>query len=165
MYNISNEMKLMTIFGSEVKLVEFPKINEIVICQVASLEGFLEQDKTGFFPTNERAVVISVTRDAVKFTSRGDIFGTVNIIRKQNTNVEKPKESVIVETKKPVTLTFGLGYMNSLNSFAKATPLINQVTHKPVFRSACSNRVQRSRYESHKVPLGRDELGFGILGH
>ncbi|OWM66725.1 hypothetical protein CDL15_Pgr010376 [Punica granatum] len=59
-------------------------------------------------------VVISVTKEGVKFSTRGDI-GTANI----------PEEATIIEMTEPVTLTFALRYMNS---FTKATPLSNTVT-------------------------------------
>ncbi|XP_072994626.1 proliferating cell nuclear antigen-like [Typha latifolia] len=69
-------------------------------------------------------VVISVTKEGVKFSTRGDI-GSANIVCRQNVTVDKPDESTIIEMKDPVSLTFALRYMNS---FAKATPLSNTVT-------------------------------------
>ncbi|XP_021601205.2 proliferating cell nuclear antigen [Manihot esculenta] len=69
-------------------------------------------------------VVISVTKEGVKFSTRGDI-GTANIVVRQNTTVDKPEEATIVEMNEPVSLTFALRYMNS---FTKATPLSNTVT-------------------------------------
>ncbi|GLT37660.1 hypothetical protein SLA2020_119640 [Shorea laevis] len=69
-------------------------------------------------------VIISVTKEGVKFSTRGDI-GTANIVLRQNTTVDKPEDSTIIEMHEPVSLTFALRYMNS---FAKATPLSNQVT-------------------------------------
>ncbi|XVF46648.1 hypothetical protein PTKIN_Ptkin03bG0044500 [Pterospermum kingtungense] len=69
-------------------------------------------------------VVISVTKEGVKFSSRGDI-GTANIVLRQNTTVDKPEEATIIEMNEPVSLTFALRYMNS---FTKATPLSNTVT-------------------------------------
>ncbi|KAG7999039.1 hypothetical protein I3843_01G286100 [Carya illinoinensis] len=68
-------------------------------------------------------VVISVTKEGVKFFTRGDI-GTANIVCRQNTTVDKPEEATVIEME-PVTLTFALRYMNS---FTKATPSANQVT-------------------------------------
>ncbi|GMY10962.1 proliferating cell nuclear antigen [Fagus crenata] len=69
-------------------------------------------------------VVISVTKEGVKFSTRGDI-GTANIVCRQNTTVDKPEEATIVEMNEPVSLTFALRYMNS---FTKATPLSSTVT-------------------------------------
>ncbi|PWA59180.1 proliferating cell nuclear antigen large form [Artemisia annua] len=69
-------------------------------------------------------VVISVTKEGVKFSTKGDI-GTANIVLRQNTSVDKPEEATIIEMETPVSLTFALRYMNS---FTKATPLASQVT-------------------------------------
>ncbi|WOG94009.1 hypothetical protein DCAR_0313299 [Daucus carota subsp. sativus] len=69
-------------------------------------------------------VVISVTKEGVKFSTRGDI-GTANIVCRQNTSVDKPEDATIIEMQETVSLTFALRYMNS---FTKATPLANQVT-------------------------------------
>ncbi|KAL0436529.1 UNVERIFIED_CONTAM: Proliferating cell nuclear antigen [Sesamum radiatum] len=69
-------------------------------------------------------VVISVTKEGVKFSTRGDI-GTANVVCRQNTTVDKPEEATVIEMNEPVSLTFALRY---LNSFTKATPLSNTVT-------------------------------------
>ncbi|MQL95832.1 hypothetical protein Taro_028503 [Colocasia esculenta] len=69
-------------------------------------------------------VVISVTKEGVKFSTRGDI-GAANIVCRQNTTVDKPEEATIIEMHQPVSLTFALRYMNS---FTKATPLSSTVT-------------------------------------
>lgn len=69
-------------------------------------------------------VNISVTKDGVRFSTKGDI-GSANISCRQNTSVDKPEEAVVIEMQEPVTLTFALRY---LNSFAKATPLSSTVT-------------------------------------
>ncbi|CAI0475507.1 unnamed protein product [Linum tenue] len=69
-------------------------------------------------------VVISVTKEGVKFSARGDM-GSANIVLRQNTTVDKPEEATIIEMNEPVSLTFALRYMNS---FTKATPLSNTVT-------------------------------------
>ncbi|KAK8619810.1 hypothetical protein V6N13_066314 [Hibiscus sabdariffa] len=71
-----------------------------------------------------RIFVISVTKEGVKFSTRGDI-GTANIVLRQNTSVDKPEEATIIEMNEPVSLTFALRYMNS---FTKATPLSSTVT-------------------------------------
>lgn len=64
-------------------------------------------------------VEISVTKDAVKFGTTGDI-GSANILCRQNNTVDKPEEATSIDINEPVALTFALRY---LNSFAKATPL------------------------------------------
>ncbi|CAN1167048.1 Proliferating cell nuclear antigen [Linum perenne] len=69
-------------------------------------------------------VVISVTKEGVKFSTRGDI-GSANVVLRQNTTVDKPEEATIIEMNDPVSLTFALRYMNS---FTKAAPLSNTVT-------------------------------------
>jgi len=43
--------------------------------------------------------------------------------------VDKPEEMVVIDMQEPVALTFALRY---LNSFAKATPLSNQVPFFPL---------------------------------
>jgi len=69
-------------------------------------------------------VVISVTKEGVKFLTKGDI-GSADIVCKQNNTVDKEEEKTVVEMQEPVTLTFALRY---LNSFTKATPLSSTVT-------------------------------------
>jgi proliferating cell nuclear antigen len=69
-------------------------------------------------------VVISVTKEGVKFSTGGDI-GSANIVCRQNTSVDKEEDKTVVEMQEPVTLTFALRY---LNSFTKATPLSSTVT-------------------------------------
>ncbi|XP_039132674.1 proliferating cell nuclear antigen-like [Dioscorea cayenensis subsp. rotundata] len=69
-------------------------------------------------------VVISVTKEGVKFSTRGDI-GNANIVCRQNTTVDKPEDSTTIQMKEPVSLMFALRYMNS---FTKATSLSSSVT-------------------------------------
>ena len=69
-------------------------------------------------------MVVSVTKDGVKFSTSGDI-GSANITCRQNTSVDKPEEQTVIDLQEPVTLTFALRY---LNSFTKATGLSPQVT-------------------------------------
>ncbi|KAJ7298300.1 hypothetical protein O6H91_08G102000 [Diphasiastrum complanatum] len=69
-------------------------------------------------------VVISVTKEGVKFSTAGDI-GSANIVCRQNTSVDKPEDATVIEMHEPVSLTFALRY---LNSFTKATPLSSTVT-------------------------------------
>lgn len=69
------------------------------------------------------SVVISCTKEGVRFSATGDI-GSANIKLAQTNNFDKEEESVTIEMQEPVTLTFACQY---LNSFTKATPLSNQV--------------------------------------
>ena len=70
------------------------------------------------------SVVISATKDGVKFSTSGDV-GTANISIKHSTNADTKEENkVVVEMQEPVSLTFALRY---LNSFAKATGLSGTV--------------------------------------
>ncbi|KAL9235327.1 hypothetical protein vseg_010092 [Gypsophila vaccaria] len=69
-------------------------------------------------------VVISVTKEGVKFSTSGDI-ASANTFLKHNTTVDKPEDGIFIEMNEPVSLTFALRY---LNSFTKATPLSNTVT-------------------------------------
>ena len=88
------------------------------------------------------SVVISVTKEGVKFSTTGDI-GTANIVLRQNTTVWQgmsnfifftynwievclqPEDAIVIEMNEPVSLSFALRYMNS---FTKATPLSDTVT-------------------------------------
>ncbi|KAH7659802.1 Proliferating cell nuclear antigen PCNA protein [Dioscorea alata] len=69
-------------------------------------------------------VVIPMTKEGIKFSTRGNI-GNANNVCRHNTTVGKPKEATIIEMQEPVSSTFALRYMNS---FTKATPLSNTVT-------------------------------------
>merc|ERR1719500_44160 len=70
------------------------------------------------------SVVISCTKEGVKFSAAGDI-GTGNIKLAQTANVDKEEEAVIIEMQEPVTLTFACRY---LNMFTKASCLASQVS-------------------------------------
>jgi len=70
------------------------------------------------------SVVISCTKEGVKFSASGDL-GSGNIKLAQSANVDKEDEAVVIEMQEPVTLTFALRY---LNFFTKATPLSSQVS-------------------------------------
>ncbi|XP_024927473.3 proliferating cell nuclear antigen isoform X3 [Ziziphus jujuba] len=69
-------------------------------------------------------VVISVTKEAVKFSARGDIRAAT-IACMPNTDVDKVEEATLIAVDEPVGLTFALKYMSL---FTKATPLADQVT-------------------------------------
>lgn len=71
-------------------------------------------------------VIISVTKEGIKFATSGDI-GNANIVCRQNLSVDEPDQQTVIDMLEPVSLTFALRY---LNSFTKATPLSNVVTLK-----------------------------------
>jgi len=89
-------------------------------------------------------VIVSATKEGVKFSVSGDI-GTGNITCRQTNDVDtKEDDSTTIELQEPVQLTFALRY---LNFFTKAT--------------AISSRVRLSM--SKDVPLVveyRMELGY-----
>jgi len=70
------------------------------------------------------SVIISCTKEGVKFSAAGDI-GVGNIKLAQTANVDKEEEAVTIEMQEPVTLTFACRY---LNMFTKATCLAPVVT-------------------------------------
>merc|ERR1712241_234253 len=69
------------------------------------------------------SVVISCTKEGVKFSAAGDI-GVGNIKLAQTANVDKEEEAVTIEMQEPVTLAFACRY---LNMFTKASCLSGQV--------------------------------------
>ena len=86
------------------------------------------------------SVVISCTKEGVKFSAAGDI-GTGNIKLAQTANVDKEEEAVTIEMQEPVTLTFAcrlfieivwkefnLTFNRYLNMFTKASCLAAQVS-------------------------------------
>merc|ERR1711937_601990 len=70
------------------------------------------------------SVVISCTKEGVKFSAAGDI-GTGNIKLAQTANVDKEEEAVVIEMQEPVDLTFASRY---LQVFTKASCLAGQVS-------------------------------------
>ena len=56
------------------------------------------------------SVVISCTKEGVKFSAAGDI-GVGNIKLAQTANVDKEEEAVSIEMQEPVTLTFATRYV------------------------------------------------------
>jgi proliferating cell nuclear antigen len=69
------------------------------------------------------SVTIEATKDGIKFSSQGDI-GNGSVTLRQQSNVEKPAESIDIELTEPVSLTFSLKY---LVNFCKASALSNTV--------------------------------------
>ncbi|RDY09238.1 Proliferating cell nuclear antigen [Mucuna pruriens] len=125
------EMKLMDIDSEHLgipeaeyhAIVKMPSAEFARICKDLSSIGdtvmLISDGVVGYVE-----VVISVTKEGVKFSTKGDI-GTANIVCRQNTSVDKPEEATVIEMNEPVSLTFALRYMNS---FTKATPLSSSVT-------------------------------------
>ncbi|XP_073131274.1 proliferating cell nuclear antigen-like [Henckelia pumila] len=112
------EMKLMDIDSEHLGI---PETDSDAIVRMASAEfARICKDLSSIGDT----VVISVTKEGVRFSTRGDI-GIANIIWRQNSSVDNPEDATIIEMEQPVTQTFALRY---LNAFAKATPLSSQVT-------------------------------------
>jgi proliferating cell nuclear antigen len=70
-------------------------------------------------------VEIAVTKDAVQFSTHGDI-GSATVMCRHNAAAEKD-DATEIEVTEPVALTFALRY---LNSFAKATPLATHTVLK-----------------------------------
>ena len=58
------------------------------------------------------SVVISCTKEGVKFSAAGDI-GCGNIKLAQTANVDKEEEAVAIEMQEPVTLTFATRYITA----------------------------------------------------
>ncbi|GAV56804.1 PCNA_N domain-containing protein/PCNA_C domain-containing protein [Cephalotus follicularis] len=112
------EMKLMDIDSEHLGI---PEAEYQAIVRMSSSEfARICKDLSSIGDT----VIISVSKEGVKFTTKGDI-GTANIVCRQNTTVDKTEEATVIEMEEPVSLTFALRYMNL---FTKATPLSSQVT-------------------------------------
>ena len=70
-------------------------------------------------------MVISATKEGVKFSVSGDL-GSGNVTVRSSADVDtKEDEQTTIELQEPVQLTFALRY---LNYFAKASPLSGSVT-------------------------------------
>jgi len=65
------------------------------------------------------SVRISVSKEGVRFTVRGD-EGSGSVILRQSTGVDKPEEAIHIVMNEPVEQSFALKY---LNLFCKAAPL------------------------------------------
>jgi len=70
------------------------------------------------------SVVISCTKEGVKFSATGDI-GTGNIKLAQTASVDKEDEAITIDMQEPVSLTFACRY---LNMFTKASCLAPSVS-------------------------------------
>ncbi|KAK7371866.1 hypothetical protein VNO80_05232 [Phaseolus coccineus] len=70
------------------------------------------------------SVTIKITEKAAKFSTKGEL-GTSTIVCRQNLDVDKPEEAVVIEMNETVSMTFSL---RLINSFTRAAPLSNTVT-------------------------------------
>ncbi|KAI0498407.1 hypothetical protein KFK09_021648 [Dendrobium nobile] len=112
------EMKLMDLDSEHLGI---PDAEYHAIVRMPSLEfSRICKDLSSIGDT----VVISVTKEGIKFSTRGDI-GNANIVCRQNTTVDKPEVAIVIQMNEAVSLTFALRY---LNSFTKATSLSETVT-------------------------------------
>merc|ERR1712002_947870 len=112
------EMKLMNL---DQEHLGFPETDYSAIIKMPSGEfQRVVRDLSQF----GESVVISCTKEGVKFSAAGDI-GTGNIKLAQTANGDKEEEAVIIEMQEPVTLTFACRY---LNMFTKASCLASQVS-------------------------------------
>eukprot|EP00897_Mesotaenium_endlicherianum_P004010 jgi/Mesen1/3637/ME000020S03166 len=113
------EMKLMDIDSEHLGI---PETEYVASIRMPSAE-FLRICRD--LATIGDTVVISVSKEGVRFSTSGDI-GSANVVCRSTTGADaKPEEQTIIEMQEPVQLTFALRY---LNSFTKATPLSSQVT-------------------------------------
>lgn len=111
------EMKLMNLDQEHLGI---PETNYSCIIKMPSTEfARICRDLSQF----GESVVISCTKEGVKFSTAGDI-GTANVKLAQTASADKEEEAVTIEMQEPVTLTFACRY---LNYFTKATPLSPQV--------------------------------------
>lgn len=111
------EMKLMNLDQEHLGI---PETNYSCIIKMPSNEfARICRDLSQF----GESVVISCTKEGVKFSTAGDI-GTANVKLAQTASADKEEEAVTIEMQEPVTLTFACRY---LNYFTKATPLSPQV--------------------------------------
>lgn len=107
------EMKLMNLDQEHLGI---PETDYAVVVKLPSSEfQRIIKDLSQF----GESVVISCTREGVRFVVAGDI-GTGNIMLAQTANVVKEEEAVTIEMQEPVTLTFACRY---LNLFTKASCL------------------------------------------
>ncbi|CAM8961475.1 unnamed protein product [Rhodiola kirilowii] len=104
-------------------------------------------------------VVISVTKEGLKFSTRGDI-GTANIVLRQNTTVDKPEEATIIEMNEPVVSNICFEVHELLH---KSNTTVQHGHNQLVLRAPCCCGVQDSRdgyirfYLAPKIEEDEDE--------
>ena len=80
-------------------------LSALTIKPLCSLRLILYSSKVRDLSQFGESVVISCTKEGVKFSAAGDI-GVGNIKLAQTANVDKEEEAVTIEMQEPVTLTF-----------------------------------------------------------
>jgi len=112
------EMKLIDIDGEHLSI---PDTEYSAVIRMPSAEfQRISRDLTIIGDT----VVISASKEGVKFSVSGDL-GSGNIMVRQEATVDKPEDSTVINLQENVSQTFALRY---LNFFTKATPLSGTVT-------------------------------------
>jgi len=112
------EMKLMNLDAEHLGI---PETDYAAVIKMPSAEFMrVIRDLSQF----GESLVISCTKEGVKFSAAGDI-GVGNIKIAQTANVDKEEEAVTIEMQEPVTLAFACRY---LNMFTKASCLSGQVS-------------------------------------
>ena len=115
------------------------------------------------------SVVISCTKEGVKFSAAGDI-GTGNIKLAQTANVDKEEEAVIIEMQEPVTLTFAcrsFAFHDVYKDYTLLDELMLMVSclrYLNMFTKASCLASQVSLSMSPDVPLVV-EYNIGEIGH
>ncbi len=105
---------------------ELLKIDDMDFDAVVTLPATDFQKITRDLSALSESLQIVVTKDTVNFAAKGD-SGSGNIVVKPHTDLDKPEESVLVNLKQPVDLTFGLRFVSDI---IKATGLSGTVTIK-----------------------------------
>ena len=108
------------------------------------------------------SVVISCTKEGVKFSAAGDI-GVGNIKLAQTANVDKEEEAVTIEMQEPVTLTFATRWVVNMFSFYQSITYIYR-RYLNMFTKASCLAPQVSLSMSPDVPLVV-EYNIADFGH
>ena len=107
-------------------------------------------------------MVISCTKEGVKFSAAGDI-GVGNIKLAQTANVDKEEEAVTIEMQEPVTLTFATRWVFNMFSFYQSITYIYR-RYLNMFTKASCLAPQVSLSMSPDVPLVV-EYNIADFGH
>ncbi|KAG4958962.1 hypothetical protein JHK87_035595 [Glycine soja] len=106
------EMKLMDIDNEYLGILEVYHVMSLLRCHPLSLLMF-DCFVVGCFVVYVE-VVILITKEGVKFSTKGDI-GTTNIVCKQNTSMDKPEEASIIEMNEPLSNIVIISLSNELS--------------------------------------------------
>ncbi|KAF8409622.1 hypothetical protein HHK36_005700 [Tetracentron sinense] len=98
-----------------------------------------------------------MTKEGVKFSTKSEI-GSANIVFRQNSTVDKPEESTIIEMQEPVSLTFALriaemGYNDNLGwlyALGCSVPKLNQPKVRDIIAMEVKQMVVAMLAESGK---------------